>query len=106
MRNRGSRRHQRAVSRVKTSNASAGSVATIVETRTRGCGSATAPPCSWLAPVRTGPLRVRLEGVQLAGPEPFDFRQPAVQLGERLGAEAEDAQPCVLLDRHGLDEPG
>jgi hypothetical protein len=53
-----------------------------------------------------GPLGIRPERLELACPEPFDVIQPTVQLNERLGAQAEDAQPRVVLDRHGLDEAG
>src|SRR5262245_9970252 len=98
MRKRESRRHQSAVSSVKTSNASAGLVATIVETRTRGRGSITTLPRSCLAPAASGALRVRFEGVDLARPKPFDFSQPVVQFNERFGTQAENAQPRVLRD--------
>src|SRR5262245_2609633 len=106
MRNRGSRRHHSAVSRVNTSKASAGSVPTTVETRTRRVWSSTATSRCRLVPDRTRPLRVGFERVELSGPEPLDFSQPAVQLGERLGPQAKDTQSCVLFDIRGLHEAG
>src|SRR4029453_5883805 len=106
MRNRGSRRHHSAVSRVNTSKASAGSVATTVETRTRGVWSSTAPSRCCRVPDPTRPLRIGFERVELSGPEALDFSQPAVQLSERLGPEAKDTQPCVFFDIRGLNEAG
>src|SRR5262245_1351050 len=106
MRNRGSRRHHSAVSRVNTSKASAGSVPTTVETRTRGLWSSTAPSRCGLAPDRTRPLRIGFERVELSGPEPLYFSQPAVQLSERLGPQAKNTQPCVFFDIRGLNEAG
>src|SRR5262249_144424 len=104
--NRGSGRHHSAVSRVKTSNASAGSVATIVETRTRGLLSSTAPPRWGCVPASPGRVGVGIEGVELTRPEPFDFSQPAVQFSERFGPQAEDAQPRVFFDIGRLHEAG
>src|SRR5262249_23243119 len=93
-----------AVSRVKTSNAAAGSVATIVETRTRGVISSTAPPATCSARGGTRPFRIRLEGVELPRPEPFHFSPPARQPGQPRGAQTKNTPPRVVFDRGGLDE--
>jgi hypothetical protein len=65
MRNRGSRRHHSLVSHVKTSNDSAGSVATIVDTRTCGVLVIGGPPSSDSAPGAPGALGMRLESFEL-----------------------------------------
>src|SRR5579864_6236577 len=100
MRYRKPRRHHRSISCVKTSNATAGSTATLVET-VAWSPAGRRPRDSW-PPAR--PFGVHLERGELGGPERFHFLQPAAKDGETLRPQAVHPDACVVVNPGVLDE--